>query len=76
MISQNSKSTSKVEIVWFIEEKIEFISIAKTFLNSIEKLFDSFKRPWMTSEVTEVNYLEVAEELSNYDVLLKKSSFH
>ena len=30
----------------------------------------------MTSEVTEVNYLEVAEELSTYDVLPKKSSFH
>ena len=30
----------------------------------------------MTSEVTEVNYLEVAKELCTYDVLRKKGSFH
>ena len=45
-------------------------------LISIERLCDLFKQSQMTSGVTEVNYLEVAEELCTYDVLRKKGSFH
>ena len=44
--------------------------------NNIERLSDLFKQPQMTSEVTEVNYLEVDEELCIHDVLPKKGSFH
>ena len=47
----------------FIEKALN----CETLLISIQRLCDLFKQPRMTSEITEVNYLEFAEELCAYD---------
>ena len=75
MISQNSKlllrkhwiaktllnSRENLEVA---EELCIYVVLPKMGSpNNIERLSDLFKQPQMTSEVTEVNYLEVTEEL-------------